>query len=362
MNPLQQLGELDQAVWLDSIKRSYLGEGGYIAKLIEAGELKGLTSNPTIFDAALSGDADDSYEEQLRQLRGSDPRTALWQIMKTDVRGACDEFLDLWRRTDGRHGQVSIELDPSKAYDTEATVTEGLALFAELDRPNLMVKVPGTEPGLDAITRLLAEGVNVNVTLLFSVARYDAVITAFMDGVRRRLERTEDVSRLTSVASFFVSRVDSKVDALFDGGVQPHAPLTAGVANAWIAYDLFRQRFADDGEFGELAAQGVHRQRPLWASTSAKNDAYSEVLYVEQLAGPDTVDTMPEATIEATRDHADVADRLTGSADRAREHLDRLRQEGIDLAQITKELESEGVDKFEKSFKSAVDTVARQIG
>jgi len=360
MNPLQQLGELGQAVWLDSIKRSYLGEGGYIATLIEAGELNGLTSNPTIFESALSGDSDDTYDEQLRELHGSDPRTALWAIMKRDVLGACDEFLDLWQRTDGRHGQVSIELDPSKAYDTEATVSEGLALFAELDRPNLMVKVPGTEPGLDAITRLLAEGVNVNVTLLFSVARYDAVITAFMDGVRQRLERNEDASRLTSVASFFVSRVDGKVDALFDGA-QPQAPLTAGVANAWMAYDLFRRRFAHDGELGELADQGMRLQRPLWASTSTKNDGYSDVIYVEQLAGPDTVNTMPEATIEATRDHADVADRLTGSADRAREHLDRLRQEGVDLDQITKELESEGVEKFEKSFRSAVETVAGHV-
>src|SRR5918996_1751192 len=156
MNPLQQLGELDQAVWLDSIKRSYLGRGGYIATLIEAGELKGLTSNPTIFEAALSGDSDDSYDEQLRELHGSDPHDALWAIMKADVRGACDQFLDVWERTDGRHGQVSIELDPSKAYDTEAAVTEGLALFAELDRPNLMAKVPGTEPGLAALPRLLA--------------------------------------------------------------------------------------------------------------------------------------------------------------------------------------------------------------
>ena len=361
MNSLQQLGDLGQAVWVDSIKRSYLGKGRYIASLIEAGELKGLTSNPTIFDAALSGDVDNTYEEQLQQLQGSDPRDALWAIMKTDVRGACDEFLDLWRQTDGRHGQVSIELDPSKAYDTEATVAEGLALFAELDRPNLMVKVPGTEPGLDAITRLLAEGVNVNVTLLFSVARYDAVITAFMDGVRRRLERNEDVSRLASVASFFVSRVDTKVDALFDG-VQPQAPLTAGVANARLAYDLFLHRFGSDGEFADLAAAGARRQRPLWASTSAKNDAYSDVIYVEQLAGPDTVNTMPEATIEVTRHGADIADRLTGSADEARAHLDRLRQEGVDLAQITKELESEGVEKFEASFNAAVETVAGHVG
>lgn len=361
MNPLQQLGELGQAVWLDSIKRSYLGEGGYIAGLISAGELKGLTSNPTIFESALSGDSDDTYDEQLRELHGSDPTAALWAIMKRDVRGACDEFLPLWERTEGRSGQVSIELDPSKAYDTEAAVADGLALFSELDRPNLMIKVPGTEPGLDAITRLLAEGVNVNVTLLFSVPRYDAVITAFLNGVRQRLERNEDVSRLTSVASFFVSRVDSKVDALFDDGVQPQAPLTAGVANARLAYDLFQQRFDDSGEFSDLADAGARRQRPLWASTSSKNDAYPEVIYVEQLAGPDTVNTMPESTIEATRDGADVRDRLTGSGDEAQEVLDHLRQDGVDLAQITKELESEGVEKFEKSFRAAVDTVASHI-
>jgi transaldolase len=280
--------------------------------------------------------------------------------MKADVRGACDQFLDLWQRTDGRHGQVSIELDPSKAYDTEATVAEGLALFAELDRPNLMVKVPGTEPGLDAITRLLAEGVNVNVTLLFSVPRYDAVITAFLDGVRQRLERNEDVSRLTSVASFFVSRVDGKIDVLLDNGAQK-PPLTAGVANARLAYQLFAERFAADGPFGELAAERARLQRPLWASTSTKNDAYPDVLYVEQLAGPDTVNTMPEATIAATRDHADITDRLSGSANDARAYLERLRQDGFELTQITKELEAEGVEKFEQSFASAVETVAKQV-
>ena len=358
MNPLQQLNDMGQAVWLDSIKRSYLGEGGYITGLIEAGELRGLTSNPTIFDSALG--SDDSYDEQLSELRGTDPREALWAIMKRDVQNACDEFLDLWESTDGRHGQCSIELDPGSAYSTEQSVSEGLNLFRSIDRPNLMVKVPGTEAGLPAITRLLAEGVNVNVTLLFSVARYDAVISAFMDGVRQRLGNG-DVSRLASVASFFVSRVDGKVDALFDDGVQPSAPVTAGVANARLAYDLFLRRFADDGDFADLAAQGARVQRPLWASTSSKNDAYSAVMYVEQLAAPNTVDTMPEETIEATREQADVADRVTGTADEARAQLDRLRQEGMDLDQITKELEAEGVEKFEASFESAVDTVAQQI-
>jgi transaldolase len=359
MNPLQQLNDMGQAVWLDSIKRSYLGDGGYIAEMITAGELRGLTSNPSIFDSALG--SDDSYDEQLDELRGEDPRTALWTIMKRDVTGACDEFLDLWHETDGRHGQVSIELDPNSAYETETSVSEGLALFAEIDRPNLMIKVPGTEPGLPAITRLLAEGVNVNVTLLFSVARYDAVISAFMDGVRQRLDNGGDVSRLCSVASFFVSRVDGKVDALLDDGVQPRAPLTAGVANARLAYDLFRQRFADGGEFADLAAAGARLQRPLWASTSTKNDAYSDVIYVEQLAAPDTVNTMPEETIAAVREHADVEDRVTGAAAEARAHLDALREQGMDLDQITKELEAEGVDKFADAFGSAVDTVAEHV-
>lgn len=360
MNPLQQLNDMGQAVWLDSIKRSYLGDDGYIAKLVVADELKGLTSNPSIFDSALG--SDDSYDDQLTELEGSDPRDALWAIMKRDVLGACDEFLDLWNETDGRHGQVSIELDPSSAYDTDTSVSEGLSLFSEIDRPNLMIKVPGTEAGLPAITRLLAEGVNVNVTLLFSVARYDAVITAFMDGVRQCLDNGNDVSRLASVASFFVSRVDGKVDDLFDDGVQPAAPLTAGVANAHLAYDLFMRRFAADGEFSDLASAGARVQRPLWASTSTKNDAYSDVIYVEQLAAPESVNTMPEDTIDATRDHADIADRVSGQAAEAREHLDRLRQEGMDLDQITKELEAEGVEKFEAAFQSAVDTVAGHVG
>jgi transaldolase len=359
MNPLQQLNDMGQAVWLDSIKRSYLGEGGYITNLIEAGELRGLTSNPSIFDSALG--SDDSYDEQLRELQGSDPRDALWSIMKRDVQDACDEFLDLWESTDGRHGQCSIELDPSSAYSTERSVSEGLDLFRSIDRPNLMVKVPGTEAGLPAITRLLAEGINVNVTLLFSVARYDAVITAFMDGVRQRFEAGGDVSRLCSVASFFVSRVDGKVDRLFDDGVQPSAPVTAGVANARLAYDLFQRRFADGGEFADLAEVGARVQRPLWASTSTKNDAYSDVIYVEQLAAPNTVNTMPEETIAQTRERADVADRVTGTADEARAQLDRLRQEGMDLDQITKELEAEGVEKFETAFHSAVDTVAGHV-
>jgi transaldolase len=355
-NPLHDLAALDQAVWLDSIRRSYLAPGGYLPGLIDAGELKGLTSNPSIFEKAVASGTD--YDDLLAEHAGGDPREALWAIMKRDVRDACDLFLPVFDASDGRHGQVSIEVDPAKAFDTDATVNQGRELFAEIDRPNLMVKVPGTEAGLAAITTLLGDGVNVNVTLLFSVARYEAVIGAFMDGVRARLDADEPVSRLASVASFFVSRVDTKADEAL-GGQQ--LPDTVAIANARAAYGSFEERFAT-AEWRELADAGARVQRPLWASTSTKNPDYPDTLYVDQLAGPNTVNTMPEETIEAVRDHGDVADRISGRADAARAQLADLQSQGLDLGQITKELETEGVEKFIASFDSAVETVEQQLG
>ena len=357
MNPLQQLRELGQSVWLDSIRRSYLAPGGYLPTLLDDGEIDGLTSNPSIFEKALA--EDDAYGPQLAELKGADPRDALWAIMKADVRDACDLFLPLYRESDGRRGFVSIEVDPSKAFDTEETVSEGLLLARELDRPNLMVKVPGTEPGLEAITRLLAEGVNVNVTLLFSVTRYEAVIDAYLEGVRRRADAGGDLSRLASVASFFVSRVDTKVDALLS---EPQPVVaTAAIANARVAYGAFERVFRGP-DFAELADAGARVQRPLWASTSTKDPRYADVLYVEELAGPDTVNTMPESTLEAFRDHGTVEDRISGTAEEARQQLQRLAEQGVDLDQVTKELETEGVEKFIASFDAAVETVAGHIG
>ena len=356
MNPLQALRTLGQSVWLDSIQRSYLEPGGYLDQLIGAGEIDGLTSNPTIFEQALGKDP--SYAAQLAELKGSDPREALWALMKADVKGACDKFLPLYHESDGALGYVSIEVDPSKAFDTAATTDEGLKLFAELDRPNLMIKVPGTEPGLEAISRLLAEGVNVNVTLLFSVERYEAVIAAYLDGLQRRAAAGGDLRRLASVASFFVSRVDNKVDALL-GADHPRLA-TAAIANARLAYGSFVREFGGSA-FAELAAQGAKVQRPLWASTSTKNPAYRDVLYVEELAGPDTVNTMPEVTLDAMRDHGVVEDRISGSAGEAKDQLERLAEEGIDLGQITKELEAEGVEKFVASFDAAVAAVAAHV-
>lgn len=355
-NPIQQLRELGQSVWLDSIRRSYLDEGGCLPRLIAARELDGLTSNPTIFEQAIAQDPE--YGAQIAELRGADPRDALWAIMKADVRDACDLFLERYRESGGEHGYVSIELDPSKAFDTEGSIADGLALAGELARPNLMVKVPGTEAGLPAVTRLIAEGVNVNITLLFSVARYEAVIDAYLAGLRQRAEAGGDVSRVKSVASFFVSRVDTKVDALLGKG---HPRLgTAAIANARVAYASFQRVFSGP-EFVKLAEIGASVQRPLWASTSTKSPDYPDVLYVEQLAGPNTVNTMPESTLDAFRDHGHVEDRITDTADEAREQLLRLAEDGVDLDQVTKELEAEGVDKFIASFEAAVESVAGHV-
>ena len=354
--PLHQLADLDQAVWLDSIRRSYLEPGGYLPRLVDAGELKGLTSNPSIFEKAV-GSSDD-YDEQLADFAGGDAREALWTIMKADVKAACDLFLPVYDRTEGRHGQVSIEVDPAHAFDTAETVSQGRQLFSDIDRPNLMVKVPGTEAGLPAISTLLSEGINVNVTLLFSVPRYEDVIQAYFTGLRARLDENEDVSRVASVASFFVSRVDSKVDDAI--GDQP-LPDTVAIANARAAYGSFSSAFAST-EWADMQAAGARVQRPLWASTSTKNPHYPDTLYIDQLAGPRTVNTMPEETLEAVRDHADVADRITGRAEAARQQLEALNRHGVDLAQITKELETEGVEKFVTSFESAVATVAKKIG
>ncbi|MDP9405446.1 MAG: transaldolase [Actinomycetota bacterium] len=355
-NPLHQLQQLGQSVWLDSIQRSYLAPGGYLRRLLDAGEIDGLTSNPSIFEKAIG--SDDTYDEQLAELKGSDPRDALWALMKCDIAGACDLFLPLYRESPGTKGYVSIELDPGSAFDTDLSVGQGLELFREIDRPNLMVKVPGTEPGLAAVPTLLAEGVNVNITLLFSVARYEAVVEAYLEGLRRRADAGGDLATLASVASFFVSRVDSKVDATL-GDDSPRLA-TAAVANARAAYESFERIFGGPN-FAELAAAGAKVQRPLWASTSVKNDAYRDVLYVEELAGPDTVNTMPEKTLDAVRDHAVIEDRLSGSGGEAKHQLQRLAEEGVDLDQVTKELETEGVDKFVEAFEAAVANVAEHV-
>lgn len=358
-NALHELHALGQSVWLDAIRRSWLGPEGLLAGLRDAGEVHGLTSNPTIFAGALA--EDEAYASQLAELRGAEPREAFWALAMADVARACDVFRPVWEHSSGADGFVSIEVDPAKAFDTEETVAEALLLSRQLDRPNLMVKVPGTEPGLPAVTRLLAEGVNVNVTLLFSVARYEQVIDAFVAGLRAYADAGGDPSRIASVASFFVSRVDGLVDKQL-GEDHPQRG-TAAVANARLAYEAFRRKLPGDGGPADPFADvpGARPQRPLWASTSTKDPGYSPTKYVDELAGPTTVNTMPLATLEATRDGGDIADRLTGTADAARADLAAIADAGIDLDQVTKELETDGVEKFVASFEEAVDTVADAV-
>lgn len=352
---LPAIHEAGQAIWLDSIMRSYLGPDGYLERLIAAGEVSGLTSNPAIFAKAVA--EDDTYDEQVAALAadGASARDILWSVMKADITSACDAFAELYRSSEGRHGYVSIEVDPAHAFDTEATVAQGRALWAEIDRPNLMVKVPGTEPGLAAITELIAEGINVNVTLLFSVERHIAVMEAHMAGLERRRAAQGDLSHVASVASFFVSRVDAKVDAVLpeDSGLRG----ATAIANARVAYGAFLEVLVSE-RWQALAEAGAQPQRPLWASTSTKDPSYPDTMYVDQLVGPDTVNTVPEVTLDAVRDHgAPPTDRLTDLVEAARATLADLASAGIDLGQVTKELETEGVEKFIDSFEQAVATV-----
>ena len=345
-----------QAIWLDAIKRSYLGTGNYLDRLIDDGDIYGLTSNPSIFAAAVAGS--DEYDEQVGQLarEGKDAAAILWEVMKADITSACDQFADLYASSDGEHGFVSIEVDPSKAFDTEGTIAQGQQLWQEVDRPNLMVKVPGTEAGLAAITALIAEGINVNVTLLFSVERYQAVMEAYIDGLEQAKDAGRDLSTIASVASFFISRVDAKVDPLLD----EDSPIRGkvAIANAQAAYTAFTDVCMSE-RWMAVSAAGARAQRPLWASTSTKDPSYPDTMYVDELIGPNTVNTVPEATLDAVRDHgASAADRLSGTGPESVRTLEALDDAGVDLAQITKELENEGVDKFVASFDEAVQTVA----
>ena len=352
---LEAIEREGQAIWLDSIKRSYLGEGGYLESLIADGDIYGLTSNPSIFAAAVAGESD--YDEQVAALReeGADAASILWAVMKADIVEACDHFGDLYRSSDRRHGYVSIEVDPAHAFDTHETTAQARQLWAEIDRPNLMVKVPGTEAGLAAISALIADGINVNVTLLFSVERYRAVVEEFMRGLEQRVEAGEDISGVASVASFFVSRVDAKVDPMLPVGHELRS--TIAIANARAAYAAFTEATSTD-RWKALADEGAMPQRPLWASTSTKDPSLPDTLYVDELVGPDTVNTVPEATLDAVRDRgAEPADRLTGTGPQATRRLLALSDLGIDLDQVTKELETEGVEKFVDSFDEAVATI-----
>jgi len=364
-NPLVELLAVGQSPWLDNIHRGLLRTGA-LAKLVKAGEVTGLTSNPTIFEQAIarSTEYDEALAHLARQGRSADAIAST--LMIEDIQAAADLFAPLHKKTRGRDGFVSIEVSPALAHDTDGTVREANRLWRAVRRPNLMIKIPATKAGVPAVEECIAEGLNVNVTLIFALDRYEEVMEAYLTGLERRLDAGRAVDRIASVASFFVSRVDTAVDRLLDERIRANpdgaAALEAlkgkaAIANATLAYAAFKRKFAGT-RFGALAREGAHVQRPLWASTSTKNPAYPDTYYVEALVGPDTVDTLPPATLAAYRDHGTPAVRLDGATDAATALLARLAEVGIRMEAVTQTLEVEGVRSFAGSFETLLAVVA----
>ncbi|HEY2205844.1 MAG TPA: transaldolase [Pseudonocardia sp.] len=366
MSSSDRLGALSAAgvsIWLDDLSRERLRSGN-LRELIEGSHVVGVTTNPTIFAAALGNG--EAYDEQVRQLasRGASVTDAVREITVADVQQACDLFSGTWEATGGVDGRVSLEVDPNLARDTEATIAEALDLWKAVDRPNLLVKIPATEQGIPAITRAISEGVSVNVTLIFSVERYRAVMGAYLDGLERAAANGHQLGGIASVASFFVSRVDTEIDKRLDAiGTDEASGLKgkAAVANSRLAYAAFQEVFSGE-RWRKLADQGARAQRPLWASTGVKNPDYPDTLYVTELVVADTVNTMPEKTLRAFAEHGEVeGDRVTGIADDAQRVFDGLEQVGIDLRDVFLTLENEGVQKFDASWEELLGTVREQL-
>ncbi|HET6638691.1 MAG TPA: transaldolase [Gemmatimonadota bacterium] len=363
-NPLNRLHDLGQSIWLDYLRRDML-EDGTQARLIRDDDLSGQTSNPSIFQKAIA--ESELYDDDIRAAgSGTDPSSILDSIMIEDIRTAAALFRPVYDRTSGEDGFISVEVSPDIAWDTEASVAEARRLWNAIDRPNLMVKIPGTAAGLPAIRDCLAEGININITLLFSVDRYQEVMDAWFEAMERRVERGQPIDRLASVASFFVSRVDTKVDQRIGERLarvtdDERARLEAlegriGIDNARIAFEAYEDRFGDE-RFAALAARGARPQKPLWASTSTKNPEYPDVYYVEALLAPGTVNTLPPETLEAYRDHGDPAVRIHEDLDGAHRRLAELGELGIDFQVVLEELEKEGVEKFSKSYHELLDAI-----
>jgi transaldolase len=358
-NHLREIEALGQAVWLDNISRQLI-EDGALESLIAQDGLTGVTSNPTIFEKAIGGS--DRYDNALQEAasRGLDARGIFLGLGLRDIRDAADLLRGVYDETDGRDGYVSFELPPELADDAAGSVETAKVLRERIDRPNVLIKVPGTEAGVQAFEELTAYGVPVNVTLLFAVSRYEEVAEAYIRGLERRHEAGERIDRVASVASFFVSRVDTTIDKRLEELDRSDLQGKAGVANARIAYESFQRLFSGE-RWERLAQAGARVQRPLWASTSTKNPNYPDTLYVDELIGPDTVNTMPDQTLEAARDHATAARTIDKDVPGAHAHMDALREAGVDVEHIVEvQLVEEGVASFAKSFDSMIETIGEK--
>jgi len=367
-NPLNRLAALGQSVWLDYIHRD-LFSSGQLRELITQDSLTGMTSNPAIFEKAIAQSA--AYDQQIVELgsRGLDTVAVYEQLSLQDVQHAADEFRRVFDSTQGLDGFVSLEVNPHLAHDTAGTVAEARRLWTSLDRPNVFIKVPGTRAGLAAIKQLISEGISINVTLLFGLPRYREVIDAYLAGLEARLAQGKPIKNVASVASFFISRIDALIDPMLDklaaGGDARAAQAKslrgeAAIASAKLAYQMHKHVFAHE-RFTALKAKGAQVQRLLWASTSAKDKAYSDVKYVEALIGPNTIDTMPMETVLAYRDHGQPESRLTAQLERAREVLETLPKLDIDIDSVTQKLEDEGVEKFNQPFDQLIQAVQSKL-
>ncbi len=364
MTKLHQLAELGQAIWLDYIQRDFIASGE-LQKLIDQG-LRGMTSNPTIFEKAIAGSQD--YDQEISQLarQGKSDLEIYEALVIADIRQAADLLRPVYETTQGADGYVSLEVNPQLANDTQGTLAEARRLWSQVERPNLMIKIPATKSGLPAITQAIAGGINVNVTLIFSLQRYREVIEAYLQGLEQCLNTGAQVGGIASVASFFVSRVDSKVDKHLEAIIQKASPHSAqatrllgraAVNNAKLAYQIFQEVFSSP-RFQGLAAQSARLQRPLWASTSTKNPAYSDILYVQELIGKHTVNTLPQNTLQAFVEHGEVVETIENLMDRSQRELEALANLGISMDQVTAELEDEGVAAFAKSFQDLMGSIA----
>ncbi len=362
MNPLIELHAYGQSFWYDNIQRRFLLDGTLL-NLIEVDGLRGMTSNPTIFEKAIS--AGDEYDEQLLEVleKSQDLQEIYEALALTDIRLACDLFADLYQKSKGGDGYVSLEVSPHLAHDDEGTVAEARRLFASVNRPNVMIKVPATPQGVPAIRQLISEGVNINVTLMFSMHHYEVVARAYLDGLKKRAERGLDLAHVASVASFFVSRVDTAVDKILVDIDDPAARALMGktaVANSKVVYQRFKELFHGE-DFNDLRAAGAAVQRLLWASTSTKNPDYPDTLYVDQLIGPETVNTMPPKTIDAFRDHGQLNYSLEQDIEDAQLVLDNLVELGIDLDEVTEKLQEDGVKSFSQSFDQLIEALSQKV-
>lgn len=360
---LDRLTAAGVAIWLDDLSRERLRTGN-LAELVETRGVVGVTTNPTIFASALA--KGDAYDEQLRELagQGADVDKAVFTITTDDVREAADVLRPLHDSTGGVDGRVSIEVDPRLAKDAEGTIASAKALWATVDRPNVFIKIPATREGLAAITTVLGEGISVNVTLIFSLERYSAVLDAFLEGLEKAKANGHDLAPIASVASFFVSRVDAAIDPRLDEIGTPEAAALRGkaaIANARLAYGVYEEVVASE-RWQQLAAAGARPQRPLWASTGVKDKAYPDTRYVDELVVAGVVNTMPEATLQAVADHGDIhGDTVTGTQAEAQAVIDGLAALGIEIDEVTETLETEGVGKFEASWGELLDTVTEGL-